>query len=694
MTYLPVVLSFGAGLLLVALGLLHLLRGQYKPQKTLFIVIVLLLALLQFVLGILLLTTSRGQAITALRVLLGLGLFLPALTVLFFMLFGKRNEREILESRRPWIVLAVILLGIVAVLLPVEFVATEVHFLEGLFWGVSFSGFGKLLGVGLLLSVVYSLFLFENMWRLASVPEKTTLKYPMLGIVTASILTFVVLSRVIAFALLDRNHVAVYSSGLVALSASFLFATMRYRLFDVRVYIGRNVVSSFVTIILAGVYLLALGLISFLAKWLGLPYDQLTLGVLGVLGVFFLVAILISGRAKRRIRRYLDQNFYLNRYDYRSEWRRNARLMASDMAIDRFLEDFISQLCESMMVEKGLMWIDVAGGKVASYGLSEPAIAEGDVYIVRSMLDAGEVCVLDMSKNNTDRLEKSDRLHWVRALAALGSGFETTGFIIVGHKALGLDYSEEDQDFLSTLADQATLIIENFKLAQKITDARQMETFNRFASFVIHDLKNTMGMLSLTAENAKDNIHDADFQRDAMDTIRRSVQKMKDLIHSLSAVRADASLKKRSVDMTSLIEQKTNTLMPVARRRGISLQFIGEPSLYAQVDPQAIERIVENLVHNAVDASKPGGEVEVHLARETNGTIRIEVIDQGEGFEVDYMSNHLFRPFRTTKKEGLGIGLTMCKTLAEAHGGNVYIESKPQRGARVSVRVPASHDGA
>ena len=74
-------------------------------------------------------------------------------------------------------------------------------------------------------------------------------------------------------------------------------------------------------------------------------------------------------------------------------------------------------------------------------------------------------------------------------------------------------------------------------------ETRQVESFNRFASFVIHDLKNAVGMLSLTAENADDNIGNIEFQKDAIETIRKSVDKMKGLIDSLSAFKEPISIR-------------------------------------------------------------------------------------------------------------------------------------------------------
>jgi signal transduction histidine kinase len=68
--------------------------------------------------------------------------------------------------------------------------------------------------------------------------------------------------------------------------------------------------------------------------------------------------------------------------------------------------------------------------------------------------------------------------------------------------------------------------------------------------------------------------------------------------------------------------------------------------------------------------------------------VRIAVNDSGPGFDPDYLRDHLFHPFYSTKKQGLGIGLIMCKSLVEANGGKISVANA--QGATVSVALPAS----
>jgi hypothetical protein len=464
----------------------------------------------------------------------------------------------------------------------------------------------------------------------------------------------------------------------------------------VQAYIGRDVVASVFAITISGLYFLALAVIAFFARLLGVPFDRFTLNVLGLFAVFLLLAILISGRTKRRIRLFIEANFYASKYDYRKEWKRYSSLMGSSETIEEFLSNFISLLCETMMIERGVVWVDVKGGKFDFYGFgggkpSFPPFQEVSERVGREsvvLFKDGPRARDSLSDEEADGKGERD-LGWIRAIAAIGDRENRLGLVLLGAKSMELKYTEEDQEFLATLSDQATLTLENLLIKEQIIDTQQMESFNRFSSFVIHDLKNAIGMLSLTAENAKENINDPVFQKDAFDTIERSVEKMKGLIHSLGILKTPTEISKRRDDIAGIVRKTLSDLEPVADSRGNQLAFNAAGRIYGEVDASALDRIVENLVMNALDASGQGGQVSVSISRDGEEWIEISVEDSGKGFDPDFLRENLFRPFRSTKKGGLGIGLVMCKALVSAHGGDISIRSESGHGAIVTVRLPA-----
>ncbi|MGH6623339.1 MAG: ATP-binding protein, partial [Burkholderiaceae bacterium] len=105
-----------------------------------------------------------------------------------------------------------------------------------------------------------------------------------------------------------------------------------------------------------------------------------------------------------------------------------------------------------------------------------------------------------------------------------------------------------------------------------------------------------------------------------------------------------------------------------------------------------LERVVGHLVQNAFEASGDDHEVSVRVARDNDGAV-IEVRDQGKGMSADFIRDRLFKPFQTTKDTGTGIGAYESQQYVAQIGGRIEVESVPERGTCVRVRLPVIASG-
>jgi signal transduction histidine kinase len=145
---------------------------------------------------------------------------------------------------------------------------------------------------------------------------------------------------------------------------------------------------------------------------------------------------------------------------------------------------------------------------------------------------------------------------------------------------------------------------------------------------------------------------------------------------------------KKVLDIRTLVEQSLGLLAARAAASGTRLEFHrpAEPVL-APVDPGQFRQVLLNLLANALDAVASGGCVEVSVAKEDSGGMRLEVADSGSGLPRG-LGDRIFAPFTTTKETGLGLGLSICKRIAEEHGGVIAGADRPGGGAVFTVRLP------
>ncbi|HEY9283516.1 MAG TPA: ATP-binding protein, partial [Pyrinomonadaceae bacterium] len=220
---------------------------------------------------------------------------------------------------------------------------------------------------------------------------------------------------------------------------------------------------------------------------------------------------------------------------------------------------------------------------------------------------------------------------------------------------------------------------------------RQFQSFFRLSAMLTHDLKNAITGLSILVTNMERHLHREEFRADAVQSLRDATEKLRAIVSRLSApVETLSGEYRRSIRQTDLV--------PVVRRvlKGQTASGFHEveadlpDALVAAVDPERVERVLENLVINAVEAmGTERGRLTIAAGREDDARVFLSVADTGAGMTEEFIRTRLFRPFATTKARGVGLGLYTCREVVEAHGGRIEVESKKGQGTRFRVVLPS-----
>src|SRR5580698_8238970 len=258
------------------------------------------------------------------------------------------------------------------------------------------------------------------------------------------------------------------------------------------------------------------------------------------------------------------------------------------------------------------------------------------------------------------------------------------GMIILGDRVKGLPFSWQDFDLLKCVADSMAAGLRNMQLSQKLLQAGQLEAFQTMSAFFVHDLKNTISTLNLMLKNLPANFDDPAFREDALRGISKTINHVNHLIQRLGQLRGRLQIKPVASDFNELV---LSVLSGVEISPQVNVVKSIHPLPTMLLDQEQMQKVVTNLIFNAREAVTSTGEVRVETSQ-NNGWAVLSVSDNGCGMDPQFLNHSLFRPFQTTKKNGLGIGLFQSKMIVEAHQGRIQVESQPRKGTTFRIILP------
>jgi len=272
----------------------------------------------------------------------------------------------------------------------------------------------------------------------------------------------------------------------------------------------------------------------------------------------------------------------------------------------------------------------------------------------------------------------------IRYCAPLIVGQEMIGVITLNDRMTGEEFSIEDFELLKTLADQTAVHLLNLRLTENLKKLKEAEAYQTMSAFMMHDLKNLASSLSLTLQNLPAHFENLEFRQDVLRLLQQNLSKINGMTHNLSMLSKKIELRRTEVNLNDLI---LSTLSDFDGGPDISVVPRLQPLPNLSIDPEQMQKVLTNLILNAREAIGGRGEIRV-TTEQRDGTAVISVQDNGVGMSKQFMEESLFKPFKTTKRQGMGIGLFQSKLIVDAHGGRIEVESEEGKGSIFRVMLP------
>ena len=268
---------------------------------------------------------------------------------------------------------------------------------------------------------------------------------------------------------------------------------------------------------------------------------------------------------------------------------------------------------------------------------------------------------------------------------------------------------------ISPIRDESGAVVGASKIARDVTERRRLEDSlrslaadlsradrkkNEFLAMLAHELRNPIAAISNAVRALRLGVSDADAVRSTSEMLERQVAQLGRLVEDLLDVNrithGKIELRKARTALAPILQQAIDAAQPMCRNLGHEFTVTLPPhDIHVEGDAARLTQVVGNLLHNACKFTDPGGRIFLTVGQEGREAV-IRVRDTGIGIATEHFPV-LFEMFRQVdtslerSQGGLGIGLTLVKTLVELHGGAVSVTSEgPARGSEFTVRLPVA----
>jgi signal transduction histidine kinase len=287
------------------------------------------------------------------------------------------------------------------------------------------------------------------------------------------------------------------------------------------------------------------------------------------------------------------------------------------------------------------------------------------------------------------------------------------GVVEVGEKRSGEAYAREDRQLLETFAYQAAVAFEKARLYEKVEEysnrleqlveertgqiKKLQEDQKQTMIDISHNLQTPLAIIRGELELFTEVAPDAGKVRTVKKSLDRVSQFIRQLLHLAKLDNSAFEVKKTAVNFSNLIREHIDYFEVMAEERGISITATVAPQVRIIADRRLLQELLTNLVANAIKYRNPEAKkscIEISLGQ-TNSEIVLSIRDNGLGISEELQSELFTRYMAASqinaKEESTGLGLAICKKIADRHGATISVASEILKGTEVIVTFPRDH---
>ena len=547
----------------------------------------------------------------------------------------------------------------------------------------------------LLFLIYYMIGYVILLWKYGTLPLRTRLqiKYILIG-TTVSILAAAFFDILLPLSGIDYLY-ALGPACTALLILSTAYAIAKHNLLEIKVVIQRGVIYSLLIAVIIGVYLLLLFVLRLV--YFG-PTDKTVNHVSAI--VTTLLGIFGAPLLERVLRKATDKIFFKERYDYSKAVAELVHILNEEVEFEALVNQSKNAL-QKILKTRAIHFLFLKPNPDLSMSESnenKELPSSEQIQSIREILPTDEL------KNEI--LLTGARYYAAELIVPLIAAEKIVGLAFIPKKLSGEIYSNQDIDLLNVFSLQAGVALEKARLlweVQKYSNELEQRVEERTAQIkhLQQEQKNFMNDVSHSLQTPLTVIKgELDFLKMRSKPIKelgkfeKSVDEISRLIYNLlklAKIEMQDGSKKEKVNLSALLEEIIEYLDVLCKTNNIQIVKNIETDIFVLGNVEALETLVTNLTSNAIKYI--ANEKVITITLKKTDHVELTIKDTGIGIEQEHLKfifNRFYRAGSTRSGvSGNGLGLAICKKIAENHGGDISVESVPKKGTTFTVRLPA-----